>query len=202
MCKLSHSFSVIFLILSSDCCPALTSIKLPWMTPKIFLTLFRVEGKQGQCTAGFLLAVPKWEKEAWVKAGGGSWYGEQPTSPWDTLKRKTRGIPTTQKLFCGSSHKHTVLEWLPHGRPSQRSLDLYEPFQEALKTTAPGFVKSAVANPEGFVDHRSLGTRKIPHRPEGEDSINTSPKEYRTTQDYSIMLLFLYHEKWSFYPEV
>lgn len=60
------------LILSSDCCPALTSIKLPWMTLKIFLTLCRLEGKQGQCVAGFLLAVPEREQESWGKAGGGS----------------------------------------------------------------------------------------------------------------------------------
>lgn len=54
------------------CFPALTSIKLPWMTSKIFLTLLRVEGEQERCTAEFLLAVPRWENEACVKADGGS----------------------------------------------------------------------------------------------------------------------------------
>lgn len=42
------------------------------MTLKIFLTLCRLEGKQGQRVAGFLLAVPEREQESWGKAGGGS----------------------------------------------------------------------------------------------------------------------------------
>lgn len=56
------------------------------------------------------------------------------------------------------------------------------------KTAAVRAVRTAVATQKALLIYGNQGTRKTPHRPEGECSVNTSRKDSRMTQKGSEIL--------------
>ena len=132
--------------------------------------------------------------------GRSRWW--QPANRWDPLRRETGASPAhtgCPNTVPTGTHSLSDFSMTNHPRGAWTFKD---GVRKCWRLQPSRLVKKALASPDGFVDLTEPRNKDDTSQAWGRVECKYQPEGLQNTQSDSIMLLFLYHGKRSFYSEV